>query len=289
MKTWMLAARPKTLGAAIAPVVMGSAMAIEADGFHLLSAVCCLLGALLIQIGANFANDYFDHAKGADTPQRIGPTRATQAGLVSPAAMMRATALAFALACVPGLYIVVRGGWPFVAIGLVSILCGVLYSGGPFPLGYLGLADFFVLVFFGPIAVGGTYYVQTHAIGTDALLAGAAAGLFSVAILTINNLRDIDEDRASGKRTLPVRFGRTFAKAEYSVCLVMAALVIPIALAVRGDHLPVLIGALVLPAAAPVVRTVNTRTDGPALNNALAATGKLLLVFSVLFSLGWLL
>ena len=285
----MLAARPKTLGAAIAPVVIGSAMAFDAGGFHPFSAVCCLLGALFIQIGTNFANDYFDHAKGADTPGRIGPTRATQAGLVSPAAMMRATAAAFTLACVPGLYIVWRGGWPFAVIGLASILCGVIYTGGPFPLGYHGLADVFVLAFFGPIAVGGTCYLQSHVIGADVLLAGIAAGLFSVAILTVNNLRDIDEDRASGKRTLPVRFGRTFAKIQYTACLVIAALIIPITLAIHADRLPVLIAALILPAAAPVVRTVNTGADGPALNNALAATGKLLLAFSVLFSLGWLL
>ena len=285
----MLAARPKTLWAAVAPVLMGTAMAYGGGGFHAVSACCALVGAVLIQVGANFANDYFDHVKGADTPDRLGPTRVTQTGLVSPQTMRWAMALTFLLACLPGLYIVVRGGWVFVVIGAASILAAVLYTAGPYPLGYLGLGDVFVLVFFGPVAVGGTYYVQALEVNANVLLAGVAAGLFSVAILTVNNLRDIDQDRHAGKRTLPVRFGRTFAKAEYVGALLVGGLAIPAALALRSGHGFAMLSAAVLPAALPTVRTVLTRADGPALNGALAATGKLLLVFALLFSVGWLL
>jgi len=284
-----MAARPKTLWAAVAPVLMGTAMAWQAGGFHVVAAGCALLGAVLIQVGTNFANDYFDHVKGADTPDRLGPTRVTQTGLVSPGAMRCATALTFGLACIPGLYIVLRGGWVFAAIGLAAILSGILYTAGPYPLGYLGLGDLFVLVFFGPVAVGGTHYVQALELGADVLLAGVAAGLFSVAILTVNNLRDIDQDRRAGKRTLPVRFGRTFAKGEYLAALIVGGLAVPAVLALRSGRWWVLLSAAVLPAALPTVRTVLTRVDGPALNGALAATGKLLLVFAGLFALGWLL
>lgn len=289
LKIWWMAARPKTLPAAAAPVVIGTAMAYADGGFHAPSALCALTGAVLIQIGTNFANDYFDHTKGTDTVDRLGPTRVTQAGLVAPSTMRLATALAFLLACVPGLYIVLRGGWPFVVIGLVSILCGILYTGGPLPLGYLGLGDLFVLVFFGPVAVGGTYYVQALDLNAAVLVAGLAPGLFSVAILTVNNLRDIEQDARAGKKTLPVRFGRTFARWEYVCSIAIAAGVIPAALSLAGGRWFAPISSLTLLVAAPTIRVLWTRTDGLALNNALAATGKLLLVFSVLFSVGWML
>lgn len=289
LKTWYLAARPKTLWAGIAPVIVGAAMAIESGGFHAVSAVCALLGSMLIQIGANLANDYFDHAKGADTPDRIGPTRATQAGLVSPNAMLFATALTFFLACVPGLYIVWRGGWPFVFVGLASILCGILYTGGPWPLGYLGLGDLFVLIFFGPVAVVGTYYVQTLTFSWDAVLAGLATGCFSIAILTVNNTRDIGQDRAAGKKTLPVRFGRAFGRCEYLAMIILGSAAFPLWLAARNGKWLALLPLLVLPAALPTIRVVFTKEDGTALNGALASTGRLLLLFSVLFSIGWIL
>ena len=286
---WFQAARPKTLAAGIAPVVAGTAMAAADARFHAVSAFCALTGAVLIQIGANFANDYFDAVKGSDTAERIGPVRAVQAGLVSPGAMRRAAALVFLAACVPGLYIAWRGGWPFAIIGLVSILCGVLYTGGPYPLGYIGLGDLFVLVFFGPVAVGGTYYVQALSLTPEALVAGVAAGLFSVAILTVNNLRDIEQDRVAGKRTLPVRFGRAFARIEYVVCLVGGGAAVPIVLAVKTGRWGVTASALALAAALPTIRTVFTKTDGPSLNDALARTGRILLLFAGLFSAGWLL
>ncbi len=287
-KIWFMAARPKTLPAGVAPVLMGAAMAYGDHGFHARAAACALIGALLIQIGTNLANDYFDHIKGTDTEERLGPTRATQAGWVTPRAMFVAALAVFLAACVPGLYLVLRGGWPLVAIGLVSICCGILYTGGPMPLGYVGLGDLFVLVFFGPVAVGGTYYVQTLVWSTASLWAGVAAGLFSVAILTVNNLRDIEQDRAGNKRTLPVRFGRTFARCEYFLSLAAASIAIPLGLALTTGRYYTMAAAIAMVAAIPTIRTVFVSTDGPALNEALAWTGKLLLLFSVTFSIGWL-
>jgi 1,4-dihydroxy-2-naphthoate octaprenyltransferase len=286
---WLDAARPKTLGAGVAPVIIGGALAWSDGGFHALSVVAALVGSLLIQVGTNFANDYFDFIKGADTEDRVGSVRATAAGLVSPATMKRAMIIAFALVFVPGAYILYRGGLPFLAVGLVSIACGVLYTGGPFPLGYLGLGDVSVLIFFGPVATGGTYYLQTHTLGSDILLAGLAPGLFSVAILTVNNLRDMDGDRRAGKKTLAVRFGARFAKGEYLAALLIGGAGIPMYLCVSaGGHYASLAGALVLLPAIPLIHRVFTQT-GAALNFALASTGKLLLLFSVLFSAGWVL
>jgi len=288
-KIWLLAARPKTLAAGLTPVLIGTAMAGAAGAFHLASALCAALGALLIQIGTNFANDYFDFVKGTDTEDRVGPTRATQAGLVSPKTMLIATVLVFALSFLPGAYLIYRGGWPFLAIGLVSVLCGVLYTGGPYPLGYLGLGDLFVLIFFGPVAVGGTYYVQALSLTPDVLLAGLMPGLFSTAILTVNNLRDADTDVRTGKKTLAVRFGKPFARAEYLCCMIAAGAVLPVVLCLRaGGHWAALISLAALVPALPLMRTVYTATDGAALNDALAGTGKVLLLFSILFSIGWL-
>jgi 1,4-dihydroxy-2-naphthoate polyprenyltransferase len=289
LAVWYLAARPKTLWAAMAPVVIGSALACEAGGFHLWSALAALTGAVLIQIGTNYANDYYDFIKGADQGERLGPLRVTQAGLVTPSAMRSATLLVFSAALVIGIYLVMRGGWPIVIIGLLSILFGILYTAGPFPLGYNGLGEVFVLIFFGPVAVGGTYYVQTLQIGWEVLVLGSSPGLFSIAILAINNLRDIDNDRRASKGTLAARFGRTFARLEYLLAILLGSL-IPTLLWIT-NHAPT--GALLtlgtLPAALPAFRAVMSGTEGPRLNDVLATTGKLLLLFSILLSVGWLL
>ncbi|MBN2308386.1 MAG: 1,4-dihydroxy-2-naphthoate polyprenyltransferase [Candidatus Hydrogenedentes bacterium] len=288
LSIWAGAARPKTLPAAIAPVVVGTAMAYGEGAAHWPSAVCALVGAVLIQIGTNLANDYFDFVKGTDTAGRLGPTRATQAGLVTPTAMRRAAALVFGAVLIPGAYILWRGGVPFLVIGVLSILCGVLYTAGPCPIGYVGLGDAFVLVFFGPVAVAGTYYLQARAVTANAVLSGVAVGLLAVALLTVNNLRDIDEDRAAGKRTLAVRFGRTFARIEYTACLAGAALVIPGYLyAVTGRYLFGLIPIAIFVTALPALRCVWTQTSGPVLNRLLATTGKLLLAYGILFAAGW--
>jgi len=312
LKVWLMAARPKTLPAGVAPVLVGTGFAYADGGLHVASAVCAFLGATLIQIGTNLANDYFDHAKGVDTAGRLGPTRVTQAGLAAPGKVLAASALAFALACVPGLYIVIRGGWPFVIIGLASIACGVLYTAGPYPLGYLGLGDLFVLVFFGPVAVAGTYYVQTLELSRPILIAGLGPGFLSVAILTVNNLRDVEQDHAAGKKTLPVRFGRAFAKAEYVGCFLIACIVVPAAIAALYGRWWILLAALTLPVAVPTVLAIlgsrpgsdyeyehehdagdprpQTRNPRPeTLNSALATTGKLLILYSVLLSIGWML
>jgi 1,4-dihydroxy-2-naphthoate polyprenyltransferase len=288
LSTWFLAARPRTLPAAAAPVIMGTALAYDAGGFHLWSAMAALVGALLIQIGTNFANDYFDHAKGVDTHLRTGPTRATQAGLVSPRQMIVAASIVFGMAILVGVYLVLRGGWPIVVIGLSGIACGYLYTGGPFPIGYVGLGDLFVLIFFGPVAVGGTYYVQTHSISSEAVVAGIAAGLISTAILTVNNLRDIDTDASAGKRSLAVRFGKRFAQWEYVVCSIVAVL-IPTSMAIAGgDHWFVLITLIVFPFLMIPMRAI-FRKRGAELNAVLAETGKVLFLFSLLFALGWIL
>ncbi len=285
---WILAARPKTLWAAVAPVVIGTAMAVESGGGAWLPAGAALFGAVMIQVGTNLANDYFDYQKGADAGDRLGPMRVTQAGLVKPETMRLGFAVAFALAAVAGAYLVWRAGWPIVFVGGLSILCGILYTAGPFPLGYVGLADLFVLMFFGPVAVGGTYYVQTLEINATVLASGLAPGLFSVAILTVNNLRDMESDAKVGKRTLAVRFGRTFARIEYLLSVLVAS-IIPLLLFLADRQQPFSLITLVVPIfAIPSLRTVFVSTDGPTLNRILATTGKLLLVYSILFSLGWL-
>jgi 1,4-dihydroxy-2-naphthoate octaprenyltransferase len=284
---WIPATRPKTLAAAVAPVVMGSAIAFGDGAFHALAAVAALVGAVAIQIGTNFANDLFDHAKGADTDARLGPTRATASGLVPPSAMRRAFVLMFAIALAAGAYLVWRGGWPVVVIGLLSILFGVLYTGGPAPLAYLGIADLFVLVFFGPVAVAGTHYVEALEWSVAAAVAGLAPGVLSVALLTVNNLRDVDEDRETGKKTLVVRFGRGFAKAWYLICLLVAAW-LPVVLVGCFDAPQ---GVLFASAAALVgvfpLRQVLRAKPGDTLSGALAGTGRLLVLYALAFTLGW--
>lgn len=293
--TWLLAARPKTLPAAAAPVLVGTAMAIAAGAFHALAAACALLSALLIQVGTNYANDYQDFLKGADTERRKGPLRVTQAGLASPSAVKRATIIAFALAFAAGLYLVYRGGWPILAIGLLSILFGAIYTGGKYSLAYLGIADLFVLVFFGPVAVVGTFYVQ--AVGTDmallflpqAIVAGLGPGFLATAILLANNIRDVEEDAVAGKRTLVVRLGRAAGIWLYVGCFVMAAAVPAVLWAWTGAHAWTLLAAAVLPLgyynAGVLRRSVEYEMIGPVLGKTAAA----LLTYSVLFSVGWLL
>jgi len=287
LKIWLMASRPKTLAAAIAPVIIGSAMAFQSGGFHIRAALAALFGAVMIQIGTNFANDYSDYKSGADDNDRLGPTRATQAGLVAPSTMKTATAVAFGLAFAAGIYLVWRGGWPIVAIGLFSIAFGVLYTAGPFPLAYTGLADLFVLLFFGPVAVGGTYYVQTLQINPTVILIGLAPGLFSVAILTVNNLRDIKSDRLAGRKTLPVRFGVRFARYEYLLSILIAALLPTIICTITRRQFYSALALLILLPAIGSIRKVFT-VDGVVLNDVLAATGRLLLLFSLIFSIGWI-
>lgn len=284
---WVTAARPKTLWAAVAPVLVGTAMAFEAGVLHAPSALCALLGAMLIQVGTNYSNDYVDFLKGADTAERKGPLRVTQAGLVSPEAMRRATILVFALAFVSGLYLVWRGGWPILAVGVLSILFGVLYTAGRYSLAYLGIADIFVLVFFGPVAVGGTYYVQALALPPEVLVAGLGPGLLAVAILLANNIRDIDEDRVAGKKTLVARLGRDFGVGLYAATIALATLVPAVLYAMTGGHEAALATFVVVPLGIPLMNQLLRERDARALNPLLGATARLLLVYSVLFAVGW--
>lgn len=287
LKIWILGARLKTLPAAVGGVVMGGALAAgegEIDGVIL---VVTFAAAVLIQIGTNFANDYFDFIKGADTEHRTGPVRVTQAGLVSPVEMKKAFIITFALAVVLGGWLVLEGGMPILMIGVASVVCGVLYTGGPFPLGYLGLGELFVIIFFGPVAVGGTYYLQRGNITVEVLAAGTAVGLLASAILIVNNLRDIRSDKMAGKKTLAVRFGYKFGVAEYVFCII-AACVIPVWLCIsRGSGYLCMISLLTVVAAWWPMKTVCSRPAAEALNKVLAQTAMLLILFSVLFSAGW--
>lgn len=284
---WLLAVRPKTLGAAVAPILIGTAMAYAVDKGHAVAALAALLGALLIQIGTNFSNDYFDFVKGADTEERLGPIRATQAGLVTPEAMRRNFVLVFSLAVLVGIYLVYRGGWPIVIIGVLSIASGILYTGGPMPLGYLGLGDLFVLIFFGPVAVGGTFYVQTLELPLEVILAGFGPGLLATALLAVNNLRDEPTDKKVGKRTLAVRFGPAFARGEFLTAFALA-LILPFILAfwTNGHWFACLSALIIIPGRSPI-RQIISGVEGVELNETLAATGKLIILYSILFSFGW--
>jgi 1,4-dihydroxy-2-naphthoate octaprenyltransferase len=284
-QTWLLAARPKTLPAAAVPVMVGTAVAISERVFNPGPALAALLGALLIQIGTNLANDVFDYKKGADTTARLGPLRVTQAGLLSPGQVLAGMWLTFGLAALIGVYLVVVGGWPIVAIGLLSIASGLAYTGGPFPLGYNGLGDLFVFIFFGLVAVCGTYYVQAGMVSTVAWWAAVPVGLLATAILVVNNLRDIDTDRAAGKKTLAVRFGARGAQIEYILLLAGAYLVPLLMWLTSVSSAWTLLAWLSLPLVWPLVRLI-LHEKGRPLNQALAGTARLELVYGLLFSAG---
>lgn len=281
-----MASRPKTLPAAAAPVIVGTAVAFSEGVFQFGPALAALLGALLIQIGTNFANDVFDFKKGADTSTRLGPVRVTQAGLLSPEQVMTGMWLTFGLATLIGLYLVIIGGWPIVAIGLLAIASGIAYTGGPFPLGYNGLGDLFVFIFFGLVAVCGTYYVQALMVSTAAVWAAVPMGLLATAILVVNNLRDIETDRAAGKKTLAVRFGRRGAQIEY-LLLVGLSYLTPLLMWITGVStawvLLSWLSTLLLPKLANFIMT----EKGRPLNQALAGTARLELAYSFLLSMGF--
>jgi 1,4-dihydroxy-2-naphthoate polyprenyltransferase len=284
LRTWIAAARLRTLPAAVVPVVVGTACAAASGGVALGPALAALAGALAIQIGTNFANDVFDAERGADGPDRIGPLRAVAAGLVSPGAMKRAMIAAFGVATLLGVYLAAVAGWPVVAIGVASVISGIAYTGGPWPLGYHGLGDLFVLVFFGFVAVCGTAFVQLGRVPDLAIAASIPVGALATAILVVNNLRDRATDERAGKRTLAVRLGRGGALIEYTA-LVAAAYAVPAVLA-AGGRLAVALPLLSAPIAALRVRALIAAADGPAFNHCLAATAQLLLLFGGLFAAG---
>ena len=282
--TWIRAARPATLTAALAPVMVGTAVAHATRGVRWDTALAALLGACAIQIGTNFANDVFDAEKGADTEARLGPVRAVAAGLLSARAMRIAMIAAFALATLFGSYLVWTSGWPIVVIGVLSIASGIAYTGGPYPLGYNGLGDVFVMIFFGFVAVLGTIVVQTNELPLLGWAAAVPVGAIATAILIVNNVRDRSTDVHAGKRTLVVRYGRRFGEIEYATLLALAYAV-PLALAAWRTSPWLALPLVSAPLAVALVRRV-LREEGSALNATLAATAKLLLLHGVLFSIG---
>ncbi|HSI06285.1 MAG: 1,4-dihydroxy-2-naphthoate polyprenyltransferase [Myxococcota bacterium] len=284
-RTWFLAVRPRTLPAAVTPVLVGSALAYSDGVFHAGYAALAAVGAVLIQVGTNLFNDYADFKRGADTAERLGPARVTQRGWVTPRAVLIAAVLAFALAMLVGVALVARGGWPIVAIGLASVACGFLYTGGPAPLAYLGIADLFVFAFFGLVAVGGTYYVQALRLAETALYAGAALGALCTAVLVVNNLRDRVGDARAGKRTLAVRFGARFARGEYVFLLAVAYAIPVVGWAVGATPVSWLVALLTLPLAVARLRGV-LANDGAALNRYLGGTAQLMLVYGVVLAAG---
>jgi 1,4-dihydroxy-2-naphthoate polyprenyltransferase len=290
MRIWLMAARPRTLPAAVAPVLVGTAAAVEWVG-HMPrwgAFFAALVGSIFIQIGTNLANDYSDARRGADTADRLGPVRVTSTGLVAPQRVLTATWVAFAIAIACGVYLAAVAGVVIILIGLLSIAAGVLYTGGPRPYGYSGLGEVFVFLFFGLVAVNGSYYVQLEQLDALPLGLSISIGFLATAILVVNNVRDLETDRRAGKLTLAVRMGRENAINLYRLLMLGAFVVLPIALAAGEASALPLIGLLALPLALKPIRVVATRTDGPALNGALAATGAALGVFSLLVTAGLL-
>lgn len=285
---WMLASRPRTLPAAAAGVVMGSALAWHDGYFRIDATLVCLLAALLLQIGSNLANDVFDFERGTDTAERLGPTRVTQAGLLTPAQVKLGMAVVFGLAALLGLYLAWLGGWAIIIIGIAAIVAAVAYTGGPFPLGYYGLGDLFVFLFFGLAAVAGTYYVQAGFVSAAAWWMTIPPGLIITAILVVNNLRDLETDRKAGKHTLAVRLGERGSQIQYVICIALAYLVLLLTILLGILPWPSLLAWASIPLALRATRVVLTQR-GRSLNAALAGTGQTALAFSLLFWLGLLL
>jgi 1,4-dihydroxy-2-naphthoate octaprenyltransferase len=286
LRIWLMAARLRTLPAAIAPVLVGTSLALGDGTFHPLAFVAALFGAIFIQVGTNLSNDYSDARRGADTEDRLGPVRVTAGGLVPPRQVLIATYVTFGLAVACGIYLIAVAGWELLAVGAASILAGVLYTGGPRPYGYEGLGELFVFLFFGIVAVTGSYFVQVQQLPWEAFVCAVPVGLLASAILVVNNVRDIDTDRRAGKRTLAVRLGRARTRGLYVAMLAGAFVVAPLPWPLGSMDAWLLLPWLSLPLAIAVTRVVRSRVDGPSLNGALARTGMLQLVFCLLYSAG---
>ena len=282
---WIGAARPRTLPAAFSPVVVGSALAWHDGVFQWAAAALCLGFSVLVQIGTNFANDYYDFIRGADTAARVGPRRAVAAGLIAPGTMKMAMLGIFVAAFLTGLGLVAWGGPWLIAIGVASIVCGVAYTGGPFPLAYHGLGDVFVFIFFGLVAVGGTYFVQANRLVAEAVLAGIPIGLLAANILVVNNYRDVETDAAANKRTLVVRLGRRAARIQFNASL-LVAFTLPLVFWARGFQPWCLLPLVLVPIGWSHARRLRESKTPSELIALLGATGKLLALYAVLFGLG---
>jgi 1,4-dihydroxy-2-naphthoate octaprenyltransferase len=289
LRIWVMAARVRTLPAAVAPVLVGTSLALGAGHFAAPAFLAALLGAVFIQVGTNLSNDYSDARRGADADDRLGPVRVTAGGLVPPTQVLIATYVSFGLAVVFGIYLIVVAGWQLLLVGAASILAGVLYTGGPRPYGYEGLGEVFVFLFFGVVAVAGSFFVQVEHLQWEAFALSVPVGLLAAAILVVNNVRDIDSDRRAAKRTLAVKLGRQRTRAMHAGVVYLAYLLTPVTWLFGPTTAWVLLPWLTLPLAASVIRIVRSRTDGPSLNGALAQSGMLQLSFCMLLSAGLLL
>jgi len=289
LRLWLVAARPRTLPAAVAPVLVGTALAGSEGTFRPLAFVAALVGSVFIQIGTNLSNDYSDARRGADTEDRLGPVRVTAGGLMPPRTVLVGTYVAFGIAVAAGLYLAALAGWELLVVGAASILAGVLYTGGPRPYGYEGLGELFVFLFFGVVAVTGSYFVQAEELRWEAFALAVPVGLLAAAILVVNNVRDVETDRRAGKRTLAVKIGRERARRLYGAMLALALAAPAIIWLGGGLSAWLLLSLGAAPLAPALARTVSTRTDGPALNAALAGTGRLLALHSLLLAAGVLL
>ncbi|RJP68102.1 MAG: 1,4-dihydroxy-2-naphthoate polyprenyltransferase [Ignavibacteriales bacterium] len=288
IESWLLASRPKTLPAAIVPVLIGSALAYSDGSFQVFTAIITLICSLLIQIATNFTNDLYDFLKGTDKKDRSGPTRVVTAGLITPTEMKYGVILTFGLSFILGLYLVSIGGWLILLIGVISILAGFAYTAGPYPLAYNGLGDIFVFIFFGLIGTVGTYYVQTQQISPLAFWSSIPVGALITNILVVNNYRDTDEDRLSGKRTLSVIFGKRFARLQYVFFMIISYLILVVVYFTFKQEVWIFLPVLTFPVSLKLIKMIYT-LEGKELNSTLALTAKLSAMYAVLFSIGILL
>lgn len=287
LQIWALAIRPKTLAVAIGPVAVGTAVAMVGGSANFAAAAAALMGALFLQVGCNFANDVYDSEKGADTEDRLGPPRAVQLGLLTPAQMKRGMLVAFGLATAVGLYLVSVAGWPVIAVGAVSILAAYAYTGGPYPLGYHGLGDVAVFAFFGVVAVVGTEFVQSLRLSSQALAASVPVGLLATSVLVVNNLRDVETDVVAGKRTLAVRIGPAGARLEYTLLVALPYFLLPAFFVFADRSAWVALPVVTLPLAIGLVGRIRGGAAGAELNPLLGKTARLSFLFSVLFAVGY--
>jgi 1,4-dihydroxy-2-naphthoate octaprenyltransferase len=288
LRIWLMASRPKTLPAGLSPVLVGTALADNHGTFHVLRFLAALVGALLIQVGANLSNDYSDAKRGADTEDRLGPVRVTAGGLVPPSQVLAAVYITFGLAVLVGIYLIAVAGWQLLLVGVASIAAAVLYTGGPSPYGYKGLGEVFVFIFFGLVAVAGSFFVQLGRIDGASVALGAVVGLLPTAILVVNNTRDIDTDRHAHKKTLAVRMGRENSRRFYAALVFGAYVLLVVAILAFGLSAWLLLVLVTVPLAVRLVQTIAAHSDGPTLNGLLAGTGQLQLAFCVLLSAGLL-
>ena len=288
IRIWIMAARVRTLPAAVAPVLVGTALSATERDLRVGGFIAALIGAIFIQVGTNLSNDYSDARRGADAEDRLGPVRVTAGGLVPPRQVLVATYVSFGVAVLCGVYLVYLAGPILLAIGAASILAGVLYTGGPRPYGYEGLGEVFVFLFFGIVAVTGSYYVQAEQVTWEAFVLAVPVGLLASSILVVNNVRDLESDRRAGKRTLAVRLGRERARTLYGLMVYGAFVTAPAPWVAGALSAWLLLPLVLLPVAVGLVRLVRRHTDGPTLNRALARTGMLQLAFCVLLSAGLL-